>query len=233
MRTRALLALAALAVAAPASEAGAAATAPTEIGSPWPSMRHDPQQHRPQPDPRAVTGPASGPGPSRTGKGVFSTPVVGADGTVYAGSADTWFYALGSRGRLRWRFKTGEIIDSAAVLGRGRHRDLRLGRRARLPAAHRPRPAAAAGLALPGDAQAGPGAAGELVGGQRGHGTRRGPLRREHGRSRVRPQPRRHPALGLSRPATRCGRTRRSGTTARSSSARSTSASTRSTAAGG
>ena len=50
---------------------------------------------------------------------MFSTPVVGADETVYAGSADTWFYALGRGGRLRWRYKTGEIIDSAGVLGAG------------------------------------------------------------------------------------------------------------------
>jgi outer membrane protein assembly factor BamB len=55
----------------------------------------------------------------RTGKGVFSTPVIGRDETVYAGSADTWFYALGPNGRPRWRYKTGEIIDSAGVLGRG------------------------------------------------------------------------------------------------------------------
>src|SRR6188472_1883703 len=54
-----------------------------------------------------------------TGKGVFSTPVVGPGETVYAGSADTRFYAIGPGGRLRWRFKTGGIIDSAAVLGRG------------------------------------------------------------------------------------------------------------------
>ena len=53
-----------------------------------------------------------------TGKGVFSTPIVGRDETVYAGSADTWFYAL-RNGRLVWRHKTGEIIDSAGVLGRG------------------------------------------------------------------------------------------------------------------
>ena len=118
MRTRALLALAALAVAAPASEAGAAATAPTEIGSPWPSMRHDPQNTGRSPI-RGRYEAGRRPWSYTTGKGVFSTPVVGADGTVYAGSADTWFYALGSRGRLRWRFKTGEIIDSAAVLGRG------------------------------------------------------------------------------------------------------------------
>jgi outer membrane protein assembly factor BamB len=54
-----------------------------------------------------------------TGKGVFSTPVVGPDETVYAGSADTYFSAIGRNGRMRWRFKTGEIVDSAAVLGRG------------------------------------------------------------------------------------------------------------------
>jgi outer membrane protein assembly factor BamB len=53
----------------------------------------------------------------RTGKGVFSTPVIGGDGTVYVGSADTYFYAVGRSGRLRWRFKTGEIIDSAATIG--------------------------------------------------------------------------------------------------------------------
>jgi len=28
-------------------------------------------------------------------KGVFSSPVVGADGTIYIGSADRTFYALG------------------------------------------------------------------------------------------------------------------------------------------
>ena len=43
----------------------------------------------------------------RTGKGVFSTPVIGGDGTVYVGSADTFFYAIGPSGKLRWRFKTG------------------------------------------------------------------------------------------------------------------------------
>jgi outer membrane protein assembly factor BamB len=54
----------------------------------------------------------------QTGKGVFSTPIVDRNETVYAGSADSYFYALHD-GRLKWRFKTGEIIDSAGVLGRG------------------------------------------------------------------------------------------------------------------
>ena len=54
----------------------------------------------------------------RTGKGIFSTPIVGGDGTIYVGSADTYFYALSPRGKLRWRFKTGNLIDSAGFIGR-------------------------------------------------------------------------------------------------------------------
>lgn len=57
----------------------------------------------------------------RTGKGIFSSPVVGGDGTVCVGSADRSFYALTSGGALRWSFATGEIIDAAALLDdRGR-----------------------------------------------------------------------------------------------------------------
>ena len=74
---------------------------------------------------RSVGATAAAPAPGAFAPArVFSTPVVGADETVHVGSADTWFYALGRRGRPRWRFKTGEIIDSAAVLGR-RERRLR------------------------------------------------------------------------------------------------------------
>ncbi|MBV9916890.1 MAG: PQQ-binding-like beta-propeller repeat protein, partial [Solirubrobacterales bacterium] len=52
----------------------------------------------------------------RTERGVFSTPVIGGDGTVYVGSADTYFYAIAPDGRLRWRLKTGGIIDAGAAL---------------------------------------------------------------------------------------------------------------------
>jgi outer membrane protein assembly factor BamB len=52
----------------------------------------------------------------RTGKGIFSTPVVGSDGTVYVGSADSNFYAIRPGGKRRWKFATGNIIDSAAVV---------------------------------------------------------------------------------------------------------------------
>ena len=52
----------------------------------------------------------------RTGRGVFSTPVIGGDGTIYVGSADTYFYAIAPNGRLRWRVKTGGLIDAAGAL---------------------------------------------------------------------------------------------------------------------
>jgi outer membrane protein assembly factor BamB len=52
----------------------------------------------------------------QTGKGIFSTAVVDEKEQVYLGSADSWFYAFSPGGHLLWRYKTGEIIDSAATL---------------------------------------------------------------------------------------------------------------------
>ena len=53
-----------------------------------------------------------------TGKAIFSTPVVGGDGTVYVGSADGYLYAMSRSGTPIWHYRTGNLIDSAAVLGR-------------------------------------------------------------------------------------------------------------------
>ena len=53
-----------------------------------------------------------------TGRGIFSTAVIGADETVYIGSADGVFYALDARGRPRWRLRTGGIIDAAGAISR-------------------------------------------------------------------------------------------------------------------
>lgn len=52
----------------------------------------------------------------RTGKGIFSSPVVDAVGNCYIGSADTMFYCFAPDGSVKWRFQTGEIIDSSALL---------------------------------------------------------------------------------------------------------------------
>jgi outer membrane protein assembly factor BamB len=86
---------------------------PLEPGSPWPKFRRDARQ-----DGRS---PARGrPGGKYfsfpTGKGIFSSPIVAADGTIYVGSADKTFYAVNPDGSLRWKAETGEIIDSAGLL---------------------------------------------------------------------------------------------------------------------
>ncbi len=87
--------------------------------APWPKFRADAAQTG-----RARFRPmrtATRPWEVRTDKGIFSSPVIGADGTTYVGSADRIFYAIGPDGRIRWKLLTGEIIDSAALLDdRGR-----------------------------------------------------------------------------------------------------------------
>jgi outer membrane protein assembly factor BamB len=88
---------------------------PVPQDSPWPSMRHDSRNTGRSPLPGVYRG--DRPWAFHTGKGIFSTPVIGGDGTVYVGSADTFFYAIGPDGKLRWKLRTGNIIDSAAVLG--------------------------------------------------------------------------------------------------------------------
>ncbi len=89
-------------------------TVPLDAGSPWPEMRHD----RRNSGRSAIVAHYGGEDPwaFRTGRGIFSTPVIGGDGTVYVGSGDSSFYALDARGRLRWRLKTGGLIDAAAAL---------------------------------------------------------------------------------------------------------------------
>lgn len=52
----------------------------------------------------------------KTGAGLFITPVVAGNGTVYFGSADHNFYALTPQGKLCWKLRTGNIIDAAAAL---------------------------------------------------------------------------------------------------------------------
>lgn len=89
------------------------ASVPLQPGSPWPKFRQNERQNG-----RAPVKPSSGGAlwTVPTGKGIFSTPVVGADGTVYVGSADRTFYALNADGSERWSLLTGEIIDSSALL---------------------------------------------------------------------------------------------------------------------
>lgn len=84
--------------------------------SPWPTFRRDHRNTGRSTLPAMYQG--DQPWSFPTGKGIFSTPVIDGDGVVYVGSADHYFHAINPDGTLRWRFKTGELIDSAAALHR-------------------------------------------------------------------------------------------------------------------
>ena len=89
-------------------------SAPYPEGAPWPVFRGD-SKNTARSDVIAEYNQQS-PWFFRTEKGIFSTPVVDAEETIYVGSADHHFYALNPDGSVHWSFKTGEIIDSAAAL---------------------------------------------------------------------------------------------------------------------
>ena len=89
---------------------------PVDPAAPWPLFRRDRRNTGQSALPATYAG--DRPWSFATGKGIFSTPVIDGDGTVYVGSADHSFYAINVDGTLRWRFETGEIIDSAAALPR-------------------------------------------------------------------------------------------------------------------
>jgi outer membrane protein assembly factor BamB len=92
---------------------------PLDPRSPWPKFRRTSRQDGASPVSPAQTGGTAWSFP--TGKGIFSTPVIDGDGTVYVGSADRTFYAIARDGHLLWSRLTGEIIDSSALLDdRGR-----------------------------------------------------------------------------------------------------------------
>ena len=90
-------------------------TLPLDNTSPWPKFRADAMQTGRTPViPKENTG--LQPWSIQTGKGIFSTPVVGADGTVYIGSADHIFYAIAVDGTILWTLEIEGIIDSSALL---------------------------------------------------------------------------------------------------------------------
>ncbi|MQA72799.1 MAG: PQQ-binding-like beta-propeller repeat protein [Solirubrobacterales bacterium] len=123
------LACAVFALAALATPASAAAPdtgtapytydVPLDPHSPWPKFRRDAAQTARSPvRPRRKGGRLW---TFKAREGIFSSPVIGGDGTVFVGSADQNFYAIGRDGKLRWKLPTREIIDSAALLDdRGR-----------------------------------------------------------------------------------------------------------------
>ncbi len=87
---------------------------PLDPHSPWPKFRNNALQNghsRVIPEKSTLS-----PWTFATGKGIFSSPVVDKEGTVYIGSADHYFYAVDQNGKLKWKVLTGEIIDSSALL---------------------------------------------------------------------------------------------------------------------
>lgn len=89
-------------------------TVPLDPHSPWPKFRGNALQNG-----RSEINPEQSdlkPWRFKTGKGIFSSPVIDQEGTVYIGSADQYFYAIDRSGNLKWKYLTGEIIDSSALL---------------------------------------------------------------------------------------------------------------------
>ena len=52
-----------------------------------------------------------------TGGVLDSSPTIGPDGTIYAGSADQHFYALSPDGTVKWSYRTGGEVASSACIG--------------------------------------------------------------------------------------------------------------------
>src|SRR5690606_10364553 len=63
---------------------------PLDDESPWPKFRANELQNGRSPVEPVVND--SVPWQYRTGKGIFSSPVIDGDGNIYIGSADTYFY---------------------------------------------------------------------------------------------------------------------------------------------
>jgi outer membrane protein assembly factor BamB len=88
---------------------------PLDPASPWAKFRANALQNGRTPV-MPTADESLAPWSYRTGKGIFSSPVIDADGNCYIGSADTYFYKFSPDGTIKWKIKTGDIIDSSALL---------------------------------------------------------------------------------------------------------------------
>jgi outer membrane protein assembly factor BamB len=52
-----------------------------------------------------------------TGSGVFSSPAIGSDGTIYVGSSDYKVYAVNPDSTEKWNFTTDGQVDSSPAIG--------------------------------------------------------------------------------------------------------------------
>jgi outer membrane protein assembly factor BamB len=53
----------------------------------------------------------------KTGDTVFSSPVIGPDGTIYIGNLDKKVYALNPDGTLKWSYQTEGVLESSPAIG--------------------------------------------------------------------------------------------------------------------
>lgn len=102
------------------SESSFGYTIPLDPESPWPKFRNNALQNG-RSGVKPVVNKKLKPWVFQTGKGIFSSPVIDGEGTVYIGSADQYFYALNKNGSLKWKYKTEEVIDSSALLDEKKH----------------------------------------------------------------------------------------------------------------
>lgn len=52
-----------------------------------------------------------------TSNGMYSSPAISVDGTIYIGSRDDKLYAVNPNGSLKWTFTTGDDVDSSPAVG--------------------------------------------------------------------------------------------------------------------
>ena len=106
----------ALAVVFSASGASSSSTARTATPAPWPMFHHDLKRTGLSPvATRSDTGTQKW--KFATGGAVFSSPAVGANGTIYVGSDDHNVYALNPDGTQKWKFVTGGTVGSSPAVG--------------------------------------------------------------------------------------------------------------------
>jgi outer membrane protein assembly factor BamB len=84
--------------------------------SPWPVFRHD-QRHTALSTIDTSANAGTLKWKFTTGDGVFSSPALGADGTIYFGSDDHNLYALNPDGTSKWKFTSTNAINSSPALG--------------------------------------------------------------------------------------------------------------------
>jgi len=82
--------------------------------SPWPMFHRDLRHTGKSPYPGTRIGALKW--RFKTDGQVVSSPAIAADGTVYVGSEDNYFYAINRDGSLKWRYKTGGIIRSSPAI---------------------------------------------------------------------------------------------------------------------